>query len=195
MSRLDRDIWPDNWKERLVMVATIVLFLGILYLWLTNPAWIFRIDAILGQQGPQVVDTGGSLEINAEDVQYMNRIYRERTAEIAYCGLVVDGNRIQPWLADVVNDSRFHVEVTTEDCPTEPGNLEATIHTHPPAASGELSARDRQTFFERRWTYMCVQHGPIEDDIGMQPTELTCHEKVTAGAKPEIRRIAVQVVG
>jgi hypothetical protein len=41
---------------------------------------------------------------------------------------------------------------------------------------------------------MCVQHGPIEDDIGAQPTELTCHEKVTAGGKPEIRRIAVQVV-
>jgi hypothetical protein len=194
MSRIDRDIWPDNWKERLVMLGTLVLFVRILYLWMTNPAWIFRIDAIIGQQEPQVVDTGGGLEITVEDVQYMNRIYRERTAEVGYCGLIVDGNRIQPWLADVANDSRFHVEFTTEDCPTAPGDLEATIHTHPPSAAGDLSARDRQTLLERRWAYMCIQHGPIEAKVRTQPTELTCYEKVTVGATPEIRGISVRVI-
>jgi hypothetical protein len=46
------------------MIATLVLFLGILYLWVTNPAWIFRIDALFGQQEPHIVDTGGGLEIS-----------------------------------------------------------------------------------------------------------------------------------
>lgn len=180
--------------ERLVMVGTLLLFLGLLYLWLTNPAWIFRIDALIGQQEPHIVDTGEGLEISAEDVQYMNRIYREMPNEVAYCGLIFDKNQIQPWLAEIHTGSRRHVEFTTEDCPTAPGNLEATIHTHPASASGELAGRDRQTFFERRWSYMCIPHGPIDERVGTETSQLTCYEKIVVEDMPQIREVTVQIV-
>jgi hypothetical protein len=110
--------------------------------------------------------------------------------EIAYCGLIVDNNRIQPWLAEFHTGSRRHV--TTEDCPTAPGDLEATIHTHPVSASGELSRRNRQTFFERRWRYMCVHHGPIDERVGIQIYQLTCYEKMEEEDNPQIRQVPVQ---
>jgi hypothetical protein len=195
MGRLDRDhdVWPDNWQERLVLLVTVAVFIVLLYLWFTSPSFLFRaIASLLQTEG--IVDTGGGLTIATEDVDYLNRIYRERPNEIAYCGLVVDRNRLQPWLAGQLDSSRRHVEFSTEDCPTNGGELEATVHTHPATSSGELSQRDRAVFTERRWVYMCIHHGPIRNDVGTRTSNLRCYEKVTTGEGSEIREVSVTIV-
>jgi hypothetical protein len=195
MGRLDRDydVWPDNWQERLVLIVTVGVFILLLYLWFTSPSSLFRAVASL-LQSEGVIDTGGGLTIASEDVEYLNRIYRETPNEVAYCGLIIDGNRLQPWLAEQLDGSKRHVEFSTEDCPTDVGDLEATIHTHPAGSTGDLSQRDRAVFLERRWAYMCIHHGPIRNEVGGETSNFRCYEKVTAGQTADIREASVTVV-
>jgi proteasome lid subunit RPN8/RPN11 len=86
------------------------------------------------------------------------------------------------------------VEFSTEGCPTEPGELAATIHTHPPGSSGRLSPTDRRTFRAGSWSYMCVQVGPISETVGDRTTQLRCYEKSWAHGTTMIAEVPVQVV-
>lgn len=128
----------------------------------------------IGDDGEDGVGTGApGLRIALTDVAFMNRIYRERTHEIAYCGLVESG-RLRPWLADTVSADESGAEFTVDNCPDRRGELLGTIHTHP-SGDPSLSTTDRRTLETGAHELGCVQAGSITTDPGTVTEHLRCY--------------------
>lgn len=168
----DGDDW---WMETLFLVAVAG---SVAVIWIMNPALVFELEA-RGQQVLSFADNGdeGSLNISSGDAEFMNRVYRERTHEVGYCGLVI-GGELLPWIGDTINASKGHVTFRTDTCPFQP---DALIHTHP-SGSLELSETDKETFHNSsNLEYSCIHGGPISTDPGSSAVNLRCYEKPESG--------------
>lgn len=135
-----------------------------------------------------VTDT--SLRIAEEDVSYLNRIFRERTHETAYCGFVDEG-RLRPWLADTVRASDTSVEFRITNCLNgdEQGELTAVVHTHSNGIT-HLSQRDVRTLRNSSFEVMCVQGGQITAKVNHGTEKFRCY-RLTGPESTRVREIPV----
>lgn len=188
MPQRDTDVWPDNWKESLVAVLALAI-IAIQFLWLTAPGLPFQLaDAVGGPVDVRDVEpVDDSLVIADADVRYINRIFREQTNEVVYCGIVDDG-RIRPWLATLVENSPESASFRTQNCPVEEDQELANIHTHPDGASG-LSTADERLIADPRYDYVCVQTAAIEETPD-GADHLVCYTRSASGAT---RRVPVVI--
>lgn len=131
------------------------------------------------------------LRLAPEDVDYLNRIFRERTHEVAYCGYV-DGKRLRPWLADTVRANDTSIAYTTANCPTDdaPGQLLATVHTHPNGRTN-LSRKDRRLLRNTSFELMCVQGGSITATPGTDARNFRCYRSTADSADHRMQEVPV----
>lgn len=115
---------------------------------------------------------GSSLLLASDDARYLDRIYREQTTEVVYCGLLHD-RRLEPWLARLVATSPHGATFSAEDCPPSPDGV-VNIHTHPGGATA-LSPADEVLLRERGYSHVCVQSGPTAGEPGTEADALTCY--------------------
>ncbi|MFB6255336.1 MAG: hypothetical protein ABEH58_01185 [Haloplanus sp.] len=134
---------------------------------------------------------GEGLRLAPEDIDYLNRIFRERTHEVAYCGYV-DGERLRPWLADTIRANDTSIAYTTANCPTDdaPGQLLATVHTHPNGRT-DLSRKDRRLLRNTSFELMCVQGGWITATPGTDARNFSCYRSTADGAEHRLREVPV----
>jgi len=150
-----------------------------------------RAGGVLGGSAGDVAGTpvAGSIQLSTVDVRYLNRIFREQSTEVAYCG-VVDGQRLQPRLANLTYSDQSHARFTPRECHEQSEAEIAMIHTHP-NGHPELSPGDREAFRDSEFVYTCVQHGRITTEKGAETSTLRCYER--AGANGDLRRVPVRV--
>lgn len=167
----DGDDW---WMETLLLVA---VALSVVAVWMMNPALVFELQA-RGQQALSFADSGtvDELEISKSDAEFMNRLYRERTHEVGYCGMVTD-RKIDIWTGDTINASGSHIVFSTSNCPFRP---DALIHSHP-SGSIELSEQDKETFLDSDLGYSCIHGGPISTESSSSAVNLRCYKKPESG--------------
>lgn len=123
----------------------------------------------------QPADPLATISLSAEDAAFMNRVFRESSHEVAYCGIVdADGDesRMEIWLADTVSSSPGEIEFRTTNCPS--ANQEMLLHTHPNGGL-DLSETDRDTLESQPEEYMCVQAGQLSEEPGTVLENLACY--------------------
>lgn len=135
--------------------------------------------------------SGSHLVIARNDVTFMNRIFRERTHEVAYCGLT-DDDQLQPWLADTVSADESAATFTVDNCPSGADHLRGTIHTHPDGQP-VLSSMDVATLQRSNREFMCVQSGPVTTSVGASPDRLRCYRLAEGSPEPRVRSIRLVV--
>lgn len=175
---VDRQGVPDSFEDKMFIgLGLLAASVAVAAVWLGNPALVFQVEA-RGQEALSFADneTSSFLTVSKEDAGFMNRVYRERTHEVGYCGLVVDGE-LRPWLGDTINASRGSLVFSTANCPFEP---DALIHTHP-SGSLSLSDVDKETLRDSSLDYSCVHGGPIPSESGVEAVNLQCYEKLGDG--------------
>lgn len=133
---------------------------------------------------------GAPLRISEDDVNYLNRIFRERTHEIAYCGFMDEGE-LHPWLADTVRASNTSVDFTIANCRDgeEQGELNATIHTHSNGVA-QLSQRDVATLRNSSFEVMCIQSGQITAEETDRTEKFRCY-RLTGPDTGQIQELPV----
>lgn len=140
------------------------------------------------------MDTSQALRFPVEDKAYLNRIFRERTHEVAYCGYLLDleGTWLEPWLADTINASPHSIRFSIENYRGGNARLGATIHTHPSGNPG-LSERDRSTLAVQRQRLMCIQSGEISASLGETTIRLSCYRDSHLNGKTQVSEVPVIV--
>lgn len=140
------------------------------------------------------MSTSQALQFPAEDEAYLNRIFRERTHEVASCGylLELEGGWLEPWLADTINASPPSIRFSIENCRGEHERLGATVHTNPSGTPG-LSERDRSTLAIQRQRLMCIQSGEISATVGETTTRLSCCRDSHLNGKTQVSEVPVVV--
>lgn len=119
------------------------------------------------------------LYLDAEDATYLNRVYRETTNEVAYCGGITtqDGTpTLEIWMADTIRAGPGHIEFETTNCPER--YQDVLVHTHPDGTIA-LSPQDKETLQARTETIMCVQAGPVTTTPGETTQNLACYRQQT----------------
>lgn len=113
--------------------------------------------------------------LRVEDARYLNRIFMERSHEVAYCGIVTETDRrwVRPWLADTQTATSSSVTYTSSNCPGGAGRV--LMHTHP-SGNPALSDRDRQMLRLEQKEAMCVQAGELPTTPGTFADTLVCYE-------------------
>lgn len=195
MTYRDRDIWPDNPAEAFVWVILFLAILTIVVIFLSHPEVFAQIrqDVVRGLGNAPEATVENQIFLHQDDVEFMNRIYHERTFEIAYCGIMSDAV-IRPWLADTYNESPTTVEFSLDNCPFLPGEERAVIHTHP-SGRRVLSRADQQQFILLELDYFCVQGGRITTEVGASTANLRCWKRSTSNeASNNFERADVVVI-
>lgn len=149
-------------------------------------------DLLMGSSVDQL-SPNETLYIEAGEAAYLNRIYRERSHEIAFCGLIDDEAqpRLEVWLADTVRASPETVEFLTSNCPPNTGAL---LHTHPNGMIG-LSARDRQALADRPEEIACIQAGQLATEPSTRLSNLACYKQLNPSTEElTVARIPVVVM-
>ncbi len=116
-----------------------------------------------------------TLRIDVDDVRYLNRVFQERSHEIAYCGYL-SGGHLRPWLADTLEAGATSVTYTTANCPerSDQGTMGATVHTHPDGPA-RLSTTDLEALADSPYDIQCVQGGVITADPDTATANLRCY--------------------
>lgn len=159
-----------------VAVVMIALVGGVL-VGIQMPTNEFDVNALgPGTSGEASADRSPErLALPAEEARYMNRLFRESTHEVAYCGqLSTDETMpvLAVWKADTVRSDAERIEFKTENCPMN--SPEVLLHTHPNGALG-LSELDKRTLTNVSAKYMCVQGGQLQIQSGRELTNLACY--------------------
>lgn len=196
--RSNDSIWPDNPKELVAWVVFAGVIISLLALWSADPFLLSTVQSDIafagsGNAGSSAPSSTSDevLLLDQTDAIYMNRIFEERSHEIAWCGLV-DGDELTPWLADTHNASKDRLSFSTENCPG--GRPEATIHTHPSGNLG-LSTQDRNLFYLRGDTYMCILGGQITTTPGEVADRMGCYEKIRHTGGFDFAKVHILITG
>lgn len=130
--------------------------------------------------------------LRVEDAEYLNRIFKERSHEVAYCGLVTETDQLwlRPWLADTESASETTVTYTSANCPTGPNNV--LMHTHPSGAA-RLSERDKQQLKVAQKEVMCIQVGQLSTEPKTYVNNLVCYELVKLNGKIQPANVPVMI--
>lgn len=174
----------------------VFLYPGILMLWWADPLFLHSLQdasstpVVLPSGSVSIEDVDEEIYLAEADAAFMNRIFRERQNEIAYCGLL-EGERMTPWLADTTTSSPESMTFSTKNCPGS-GPPGAIIHTHP-SHSLELSFADRAFFTERGRKYMCIHGGQINLEHDGRAGKLACYKKVDVDGTDHFVRVPVIV--
>lgn len=151
-------------------------------------------DTIFSPPPVEYVDPNDTLYLASDDAEYLNRIYRESSHEVAYCGFVtgnMDMPRLAVWIADTVRAGPDQVEFLTNNCPAE--FQEVMLHTHP-SGSLSLSEQDKLTLDERAAKLMCVQGGVLTTAPGAEVENLACYRQLKPNEDGiEVTRIRVVI--
>lgn len=193
----------STWPRCQVAVAVILLI--VILIVLVQSSVLFSLMGITSSAGSdEAVVTSGSnrtvgsasgvagtpLRLAEDDIHYLNRIFRERTHEIAYCGFIAEG-RLHPWLADTVRATNTTVEFTIANCRNsdEHGELNATIHTHSTGVT-HLSQRDVKTLRNSSFEVMCIQGGQITAEATERSEKFRCY-RLTDPDSDQLQEIPV----
>lgn len=137
---------------------------------------------------PSTGDVDQPLRIAAADIHYMNRISRERSHEIGYCGLIESG-QLRPWLADTVRADETGLEYVTDNCP---GTVRAVLHTHP-NGNTLLSGPDVRELRAAPQDIMCVHAGQITTEHGARTDRLRCYQLHQSNSSTALHEVPVVV--
>lgn len=137
-----------------------------------------------GNTDPRQPDRPGNFSgevvyLEPDDADYMSRIFKQRTNEIAFCGAISSGEsgpQLSVWLADTVQASATNVQFSTANCPAEMDDV--ILHTHPSGNLG-LSRTDKQMIQQRSERIACIQAGQINGETGQPIAHLACYRQTT----------------
>lgn len=183
---------PRNRVETVVWLL-LVAAVAVQVWWLVAPELAGGVEGSGGVQGSAGADVSpppaaedDRLFLTADDRDYLNRIYREQSHEVVYCGLLRD-QRLVPWLADMTKREPDHAAYRLDNCPLRRATAIANLHTHP-AGDTRLSPTD-EALLDEQYRYVCVQGGRIGADEGGTTSALACYTETDAGT----RRVPVEV--
>jgi proteasome lid subunit RPN8/RPN11 len=151
-------------------------------------------DTVFAPPPADYVGANETLHLAAEDAAYLNRIFRETSHEVAYCGLITDDERprLTVWMANTVNASPEQVSFITDNCPD--ATHEVLIHTHPNGVL-QLSEEDKQVLERQPERFMCVQGGQITTEPGAQVENLACYQQMSSTETPSnLIRIPIVII-
>jgi hypothetical protein len=192
------DLAPER-KELIWIPVLSVVVAGVIGLaWANHPALIFQAEAATNSlgggagffaagAGAQVDDP--ELKLRQDDVEYLNRIYRETTHEQAYCGVMQGDNTFRVWKADTINSSLTSVWYDTGNCPALfDASSEIRVHTQP--SSLMMSATDKENHRENDLKYSCIQANPLDTSPGTRLASFRCYEEVGGEFEPRSVKVA-----
>lgn len=186
---------PDSGKRRLLLgflIGGIVMFIVL------TPGIVQTTTSVIGLNQPDAETKQGANRsstayyLRAQDAAYLNRIFSERSHEIAYCGIITQAEHrwIRPWLADTVTATDSEVEFSTSNCPTRPNNV--LMHTHPSGTHG-LSETDRSQLMLSSVDAMCIQTGEVTTTPTDVASELTCFQDDRLNGETQISETPVVI--
>jgi proteasome lid subunit RPN8/RPN11 len=149
--------------------------------------------ALFGPTSNAALESEDVLFIEADDAEYLNRVYEETDHEVAYCGLITheEPPKLEVWLANTVQASPTQVAFITENCPDSV--QEVLIHTHPNGVL-RLSDHDREALSERPEQFTCIHGGPISTAPGEEVENLACYREIDRVQNgPELTRVPVVI--
>lgn len=171
-----------------VGLAVALLFTGVLVI--AGPQQRAAVD----QDHSALDDPLATISLSANDAAFMNRVFRESSHEVAYCGIIDtegDPSRMEVWLADTVSSSPGQIQFRTNNCPM--ANREVLLHTHPNGGLA-LSETDRATLESQPEAYMCVQAGRLTEESGAVLDNLACYyEGQSDGRISQPARVPVEI--
>lgn len=137
---------------------------------------VAHVEDLVAPSATNQIHRGETLYLESKEAGYLNRIFKERSHEIAFCGLIDEDNkpRIEVWLADTLNAGPDSVEFLTNNCPPR---TEALLHTHPNGVL-QLSEADKQTLQQQPEEVMCVQGGQLNTDPGTELENIACYRQL-----------------
>lgn len=118
-----------------------------------------------------------AIVLPVEEARYLNRLFRESSHEIAYCGELTPDEtlpELEVWKADTIQSDAETIQFKTENCPD--GAPEVLLHTHPNGVMG-LSEQDKRTLANHSAEIMCVQGGTVEVQAGQELRNIVCYRK------------------
>lgn len=178
---------PKNWKFVLgiiVGILPVVLFQGG-----GLPIVADTLSSEDAGAGAEVISENQSLQLAREDIEFMNRMFRMKTEEVAYCGGIADGT-LRVWLAETLNASATYVSFSTANCPADMND--ALLHTHPNGNLG-LSEQDMATLKKRPESILCVHGGQLTTESGILLQEIACYHYQPENTDSSVTRIPLRV--
>ncbi len=175
---------PKNWKFFFgvaIGVAPVVILGGV-------DASALEVGILFGDEQDPPATLGNPFYIESDDVEYLNRIFSERTHEIGYC-ISLDGNTLSFWLADTMTAAEGSLKMEASNCP--PDMQTATAHTHPNGRIG-LSEQDQSTLVMSGGWMMCIHAGRLNREPGTELKNIACYMKTENGG---IAQIPIRVAG
>lgn len=172
-----------------VLVAVALLLPGVL----TAPLAVAG-GTVFAPEPASYVGSEDVLYLDPSEAAYLDRVFRETTHEVAYCGYVSRDQgtpRLEVVLADTLEAGPDQIRFITDNCPDVA--REVLLHTHP-SGSLQLSAEDERTLFARPERFMCVQGGELPTEPGRRVTNLACYRQAGPDeAGPRVSPIPVVV--
>lgn len=166
-------------KAKLAFGLTVLFSLTLVTtLWYSSPDMLFEVGATMSSLqmsmfGEDVQYT--ELTFAESDVDYLNRVYEDRTHEVGYCGLI-EGNKVtQLTMADTLKADEANIVFSVENCPYNryvEEEQRLLLHTHP-GGSDWLSDTDKKAFLNGTYDVSCIQHG----DMAIGKDGISCFEK------------------
>lgn len=147
--------------------------------WYSSPDLLFEISATISSILGGSVDYSGGVNMNEQDVDFMNRVFSDRDYEVGYCGILEDDEITEFTMADTVEASESHIVFNVQNCPFNDyidDEQRVIMHTHP-GGSDWLSHMDKQTFFEGDFELSCVQYDNIAYAGSSDWDGINCFEK------------------
>lgn len=115
-----------------------------------------------------------TLQISTDDVEFLNRNFRQQTHMVAYCGLISDAGVMEAWAADVDRSSPTSVAFSVQNCPLRDYPAWAVILTHPSGNPVPTDA-DRAALESVDASYLCIQSGVIPTSNAQSIVNLRCY--------------------
>lgn len=145
------------------------LFAGLLVLTVEPNLWV-KVGELVSEE-PERVDAE-KLVFSEEQVDALNKVYREREDEYGYC--------LKPRRNDTVG-LRHPLSVNRSNSTSIrfscPGDYSGLLHTHPgPDAVAGLSMRDKLTLVNGSMEFSCVLAGTIPESVERSPYSLPCYQ-------------------
>lgn len=190
----DGDTLSDKTKWVVFGLICLVIIIGSVTL--VGPQMMTELDVDTLEFGrSDEVSADGAPEafvLPVEEARYLNRLFRESTHEIAYCGQLTTGENlpvVTVWKADTVQSDAEQIKFKTGNCPD--GSPEVLLHTHP-SGTLTLSDRDKRTLTNHSAQFMCVQGGQTPTQSGRQLTNIACyHQQSSDTDKITFSRVTV----
>ena len=186
-------------------MAGVVLFAGGLYWASQDPGAWWQLEALYSNSLDElsVASSGDSeprdvLYLSQNDAEYLNRVYGELNTDLGdgvgeqgYCIDLV-GGRMSVQQAGTIKSDEGSVTFRLSNCY---GQVDGTIHFHPPDSVPELSETDEKTLVNSYYEYSCVQASVMSTDIGHRTRALKCYRQpASGGLGSEFSEVAVEIV-